>query len=169
MNWLNNWQRSPRQNRRTVIDGKFVELAPLEKDTEREESTLEIVTEDQNDLDTGTSTGESVSAGRSQGQDAGHDSTAENGNRGVQSGGPEVAQSISNAEVPAATEIDIDVDKAFRFLTPTEIEEKGITVLSGTGEGTLGEDVLDGQAGRTESEKLQEELEPLPEREDYPF
>lgn len=28
-NWKNKWQRSPRQDRRVVVDGKFVELVPL--------------------------------------------------------------------------------------------------------------------------------------------
>jgi hypothetical protein len=46
MSWMNNWQRSPRQDRRVVVDGKFVELVPLPKDvTEQEQSALEAVTE----------------------------------------------------------------------------------------------------------------------------
>ena len=45
MSWMNNWQRSPRQDRRVVVDGKFVELVPLPDVTEREQSALEVVAE----------------------------------------------------------------------------------------------------------------------------
>jgi hypothetical protein len=44
MNWMDKWQRSPRQDRRVVVDGKFVELVPLPKPPEREQSALEVVT-----------------------------------------------------------------------------------------------------------------------------
>jgi hypothetical protein len=43
--WKNKWQRSPRQDRRVVVDGKFVELVPLPGVTEREQSALEVVVE----------------------------------------------------------------------------------------------------------------------------
>lgn len=49
--WMNKWTRSPRQDRRVIEDGKFVELGkvqvpeppPAEEVTEREQSALELV------------------------------------------------------------------------------------------------------------------------------
>jgi hypothetical protein len=48
MSWMDKWQRSPRQDRRVVVDGKFVELVPLPDVTEREQSALEVVEEQVN-------------------------------------------------------------------------------------------------------------------------
>ena len=53
--WMNKWTRSPRQDRRVIEDGKFVELGkvqvpeppPAEEVTEREQSALELVVEGQ--------------------------------------------------------------------------------------------------------------------------
>ncbi|HXQ38132.1 MAG TPA: hypothetical protein VN843_29275 [Anaerolineales bacterium] len=51
--WLNKWGRSPRQDRRVIEDGKFVELGkvyepPVENVPEQEQSALEIVHEPAN-------------------------------------------------------------------------------------------------------------------------
>lgn len=50
--WMSRWQRSPRQDRRVVEDGVFVELGkvhlpepPVEEVPEQEQSALELVTE----------------------------------------------------------------------------------------------------------------------------
>jgi len=48
-NWMNKWQRSPRQDRRVLIDGKFVEQGPVQYpepvQEEQQESALEVIHE----------------------------------------------------------------------------------------------------------------------------
>lgn len=113
--WMNKWKRSPRQDRRVVVDGKFVELVPLPDVTEREQSALEMISE----------------------------------------GAP----------------VEDDVDKAFKFLEPSQLPP-GVTILDSGGQsggiltaevsyptGSLGEHVPDEPSV---SELLQEQLEPLP-------
>ena len=70
-NWLNKWGRSPRQDRRVIEDGKFVEQGkihtpePLVEVPEQEQSALEIVQEPVNvpvqESSVPTSEGQSVS------------------------------------------------------------------------------------------------------------
>src|SRR5208282_2701769 len=147
--FVSKWGRSPRQDRRVVINGKFVELGPVVKPTppvEEQESALEIVHEEIPNDNTQANTEvvptvEPSESEKLQAELEPLDAVAEN-----------IVQGASRNIV------ETDVDEAFKFLeTPPIPEEafkfiydasKRVDVLSGGGEDPASQDVLPGATGR---------------------
>lgn len=160
MSWLNQWQRSPRQDRRTVIDGKFVELAPPTPSVvvpEAEESALEIVTTEAQDgkTDERASTGTNVLPDGLVRPAAGDGEGVESGTGELAGAEESVVRTVLDPALPA-TEVS-ESEKLQEELEPLPTSLPA-EVLPTASEGTAGEDVLDGAAGRVEDDKP-----------DYPF
>jgi len=174
-NWMNKWQRSPRQDRRVLIDGKFVEQGPVQypepPQEEQQESALEVVQIPTEVIEARAQ--EAIDAKQAPLSPAEvHDLALE----------IVVDEQVKNAAKELGwekPEEKTDVDEAFEFLeippVPTEawqfIESaqnagnlisgsvKAPAVLPTIGEDTVGEGVLDGAVGRVEQvEKTQEPL-----------
>jgi len=161
-NWMNKWQRSPRQDRRVLIDGKFVEQGPVQypepPQEEQPESALEVVQEP-------------------------IDAVAEHLK------GSFSVSNLVEAITPVESVINEkfgekqDVDKAFEFLeippVPAEAWQfigsaqnegnlisgsvEAPAVLPAIGEDTAGEGILDGQVGRVEQaeESIEDATNPV--------
>ena len=141
VDWKNKWQRSPRQDRRVVVDGKFVELTPLPNVTEREQSALEMISEGSpvEDIPVQEQTEGAPQQVNSLGS-VNPSTYLDRARQGVHKEKPTSALVAYGAGMaPEQTEAEVSY--------PT---------------GSLGEHVE-----QTESEKLQDELEPLPTTEPF--
>lgn len=166
--WMSKWARSPRQDRRVIEDGKFVELGkvhqptapPVEEQVEAN-TALEVVHEQ---VDEGASAEGNVSLDAPNGSsDSGHE-TSEQSNEPDRQTETGVAQSVSDASIST-------VDKEFKILPiptiPAEafefIEEaqKANEAISGTPGNLLTEEQSDALA---ETLRLPESTE-----DDIPF
>ncbi len=162
--WYSKWQRSPRQDRRVVVNGKFVELTdPIHPKEEKEETRVEKEIretgsfeenpdfvdkyEGEGTNDTGTSAGTDVSDNQGAGSDGGKHPDPRTGSGEAEERGPSTTLPIPDAVVstPESGTADVAAFAAalvgFEADSPVEVPK----------------------AGLSESEKLQAELEPLPD------
>src|SRR5208282_163160 len=161
--FVSKWGRSPRQDRRVVINGKFVELGPVVKPTppvEEQESALEIVHEEIPNDNTQANTEvvptvEPSESEKLQAELEPLDAVAEHVKGSFVLA--KIAENIVQGASRNIVETD-DVDSSIRFLeTPPIPEEafkfiydasKRVDVLSGGGEDPASQDVLPGATGR---------------------
>lgn len=197
--WMSKWARSPRQDRRVIEDGKFVELGkvqlpePTPEVPEREQSALEIVKETANVTEQEQISGTVFEEGRYEPIDAGTSADgnvpldAPNGSsdRGHETSGQSndanpretvgTTEEISDPFVSTteATEVNSeeDVDKAFKILPIPPIPDEAFEFIE---EAQKANEAISGIPGNLlteeQSDALAETLR-LPEstEDDIPF
>lgn len=155
-NWMDKWKRSPRQDRRVVINGKFVEQAPVHvpeaPKEEQSQSALEIV-HDPTAVHETVNTGKPVNTISGTEFEEGRYAENEKSEKLQEQLEPldAVTEHVKGSQTIAEiAEILVPPAIPSGLYKYAEEMEKTAQLLSGAGEVTASTDVLDGQAGRVE-------------------
>lgn len=141
------WGRSPRQDRRVVVNGKFVELTdPIHPTPEPEEvnTALEVVHEPVNTIsgtefeegryenEGGASAGTDVPVAGEDGLEPGYTTRPENDGGGDSSTNAEPSEPASAPEATSPAEPEVIVGKTFTFVERPPIPQEIIDYLKST-------------------------------------